>query len=480
MKSKAYLGVSLLAVLACAFPGANGALAAGKTLGTIPAANVAGAPTDVPTLLVTNKPMSQVLPVDSADAAATNADAAAANADTAAALAGADAAVANTDAGIADLSRGPRLKPHVAGLVSTSGDGVYKDMMTEAPSINADTVLGKEYFSPADTTAAKKINELREEMFKLQSRVSDLSDRLGGIQQVGQELAANYYASVATINTQLQSGTTPGNPRLVERLSAAQDALETLSGNVADLNALALQISDAAAMSGYLQESARAAYGLTGSVEEDYARLAQLEDSISNTSVLIERLLNNVNDDITRSAAYLSSERSNLRTLSLAIANGDLYGRSLANRPFLSVAQSTVAADMAAANRGLAAQPASLGMAQPASLGGPTPQAQAALSSPRPLVVIRFDRPDVDFQQAVYQSVSEALERYPNARFELVAVAPGAGNPARKAIESTRSRRNAEKVLRTLTQMGLPAERIDLSAMTNDNAQTNEVQLYIR
>jgi hypothetical protein len=440
--SKWLLGVSVLALLAVA----NGpAQAAAKALGTV---STASAPADdVPTLVVTNKPMSAVLPSVSTD---------------------------DLDNGTLPSLGAKPLKPSVPGLASTADEGVYKGMMTQAPNIGADAVLGKDYYSPATTMAAQKIDSLRNEMFNLQSRVSELSDRLAGIQQVGQELAANYYASVATINTQLQSGTTPGNPRLMERLTGAQDALETLSGNVADLNALALQISDSAAMAGYLQESARAAYGLTGSVEEDHARLAQLEDSISNTSVLIERLLNNVNDDITRNAAYLNSERSNLRTLALAVANGDLYGRSLSNRPFLSVAQSTVAADMAAGANSATGQRAGMtpvAMQQPAT---------GALPSPRPLVVVRFDKPDVDYQQAVYQSVSDALEKYPNARFELVAVAPGAGNPARKAIESTRSRRNAEKVLRTLTEMGLPAERIDLSAMTNDNIQTNEVQLYIR
>lgn len=444
--SKWLMGVSVLALtLAFSVPAA---LAATKSLGTVPASGaVADASADdVPTLIVTNKPMSAVLPGGGGRGVSTD----------------------DLDNGTLDAKGARPLRPSVPGLVSTSDTGIYKGMMTEAPNIGADAVLGKDYFSPANTMAAQKIDQLREEMFTLQSRVSELSDRLSGIQQVGQELSANYYASVATINTQLQSGTTPGNPRLMERLTAAQDALETLSGNVADMNALALQISDGASMASYLQEATRAAYGLTGSVEEDHARLAQLEDSVANTSVLIERLLNNVNDDITRNAAYLNTERSNLRTLALAVANGDLYGRSLANRPFLSVEQSRVAADMNAANPNL--QPASL------TMGGP----KGALPSPRPLVVVRFDKPDVNYQQAVYQSVSDALEKYPNARFELVAVAPGAGNPARKAIESTRSRRNAEKVLRTLTEMGLAADRIDLSAMTNDNIQTNEVQLYIR
>jgi len=421
------------------------ASAAPRSLGSVQVASNDAAPASddgIPTLVVTNRKMSDVLP---------------------------DVGTGNAQPGTDGL------KPDVPGLASTADTGIYKSMMTEAPQISPEAVLGKDYFNQTDTTAAKKIDEIREEMFSLQSRVDELSSKLASDQQVGQELAANYYAAVATINTQLQSGTTPGNPRLEERLKTASDALETLSGNVSDLNALALEISDAASTANFLQQSARAAYGLTGSVEEDYARLAQLEDSVSNTAVLIERLLNNVNDDITRSAAYLSSERSNMRTLSLAIANGDMYGRSLSNRPFMAVAQSTISADMAAANAGQA------GM-QPASLGGPVPAPVASgnVPGPRPLVTVRFDRPDVDFQQAVYQSVSEALERYPNARFELVAVSPGAGNPARKAIESTRARRNAEKVLRTLTQMGLGSERIDLSAMTNDNIQTNEVHIYIR
>ena len=48
----------------------------------------------------------------------------------------------------------------------------------------------------------------------------------------------------------------------------------------------------------------------------------------------IERILNNVNDGITRTSAYLTTERHNLRTLALAVTQGDLYGKSLANRPF--------------------------------------------------------------------------------------------------------------------------------------------------
>src|SRR5262249_50768015 len=160
----------------------------------------------------------------------------------------------------------------------------------------------------------------------------------------------------------------------------------------------------------------------------------------------MERILNNVSDDITRTTTYLSSERDNMRTLSLAVKNGDMYGKSLANRPFSGAG---VFQQASASPQDIQAA----ATAQPAVLSG----------GPRPLVKIRFDRADVDYEQPVYLAVNEALQRYPNAHFDLVAVHPTSGNAAEVAIESTKARRNAERVLRTLTEMGLPLDRINLS-----------------
>lgn len=340
-----------------------------------------------------------------------------------------------------------------------------------APAVLPNTVLNENYFAPVETMASRKVVDIRDEMFGLQEGVASLSDRMARLESTSQDLAAAYYANVATISTQLQSGTTPGNPRLLERLSEAQEALEVLAGHVADLNTLAIEVSDTASIASFLQESARAAYSLNGSVEEDHIQLAQLEDQITNTIVVIERLLNNINDDITRSAAYLASERSNLRTLSLAIANGDLYGRSLANRPFSNVGPSATAAALAGQGGPITTNMPSTAMQAPGVMSP---------AQPRPLVVVKFNRPNVDYQQAVYVAINEALERYPNAQFELVAVNPTQGNAARVAIEKTKARRNAEKVLRTLTQMGLDSSRITLSSLANEAIQSNEVHLYIR
>jgi len=101
------------------------------------------------------------------------------------------------------------------------------------------------------------------------------------------------------------------------------------------------------------------------------------------------------------------------------------------------------------------------------------------LPSSRPLAIIRFDRANVEFDQPLYKAVSKALEQRPNATFELVAVAPSSGGTARVALNSNKARRNAENVMRSLQRMGLPPQRIAITARTSRSAQTNEVHLYL-
>lgn len=342
-----------------------------------------------------------------------------------------------------------------------------------ARSIDPSEVAGDTYFNASDVTVVgRKVDDLRNELFNLQGKVSQLAERLSALEKDGQGKSAEYYAAVATISTQLQSGTTPGNPRLVSRLANARSSLETLASNVASLNDLAMEISGAASMSSFLLESARATYSLSGAVEEDHVRLAQMEDAINNTVVVINRMLDNVNDDITRTVSYLSTERENLRTMSLAVTTGDLFGKSLSTRPFSSAALAHFGNDTQ-----MVASPAAY-----APEGQPItpPQAASIPGGPRPLVKIRFDRADVSYEQPMYIAVNEALTRYPNARFELVAVHPNNGNTAAVAIESTRARRNAERVLRSLTEMGLNLDRIDLSYSPSVEASTSEVHLYVR
>jgi hypothetical protein len=344
---------------------------------------------------------------------------------------------------------------------------------SEAPVITPAEVLGDSYYnSRGETVVGQKVDTLKAELTELQSRIGRMAGTLSSIENNGQNQAAAYYASVATISTQLQSGTTPGNPRLLQKFMTARQTLDQFGNNVATLNDLSLQISNAASHASYLLETVRATYSLSGAVEEDHVRLAKLEDQINDTNVIIDRMLNNVNDDITRTTAYLNTEHDNMRTLALSIESGSMFGKSLSDRPFSNAQLANFNPAAAGSMNGMS----NSGMAA----GMPPMAAPQEPSGPRPLVKIRFDRPDVDYQQPLYMAVNEALKRYPNARFELVAVHPTQGNAAEVAIESAKARRDGEKVLRSLTQMGLDLDRIDLSYTPSAVATTSEVQLYVR
>ncbi len=355
------------------------------------------------------------------------------------------------------LARTPALIVSNDPLPASLASQVYAKPVP-SPVITPNQLLGS-YYEQGSTMVSRKINEIQRDLTGLQSTVGNISQKLLTLQKTNQTTSAEYYASVATISTQLQSGTTPGNPRLLQRLSTAQSSLDQLENNAQRLNDLSIEAANASSMASFLLEGTRAAYGLTGAVEEDHVLLAQMEDSINNTVTVIDRLQNNISDDTSRTSAYLNTERNNLRTLTLAVSNGDLYGKNLANRPFSSVAKESNILQQAAAA---------------------TPAAPPAPSNPRPLAKIRFDRPNVNYQQALYMGMNEAMAKYPNARYEVVAVHPSVGNTAQMAIENTKARRNAEKVLRSMTEMGVPGDQIDISTAPSSDATSSEVQIYIR
>ncbi len=301
------------------------------------------------------------------------------------------------------------------------------------------------------TYVGQKVSNLRSDLQRLQANINQHNQELQQSRQAMASDAGSYYSLVASINSRLQVGTTPGNPQLVAQWTQAQTALSRLNDDITRLNTISNAAASDSALAAYILESVRAAYGLQGAVDEDHRQLAILENDCNRTVVLIDRLLNDLSEDISRQSNYVSNERRNLTVLSLAIKNGELYGQSLNNRAFASAA----------------------GAQQVAS-------ATPAVAGRQPLMVIRFDRPNVAYEQALYSAVSRALDRRPGATFDVVAVSPSGGNAGQAALNTSTSKRNAESVVRSLTNIGLPPDRINLSATSSASAQGNEVQVFVR
>jgi len=178
--------------------------------------------------------------------------------------------------------------------------------------------------------------------------------------------------------------------------------------------------------------------------------LGILEDETNRSLVLIQRLLGELSEDISRQTAYVGNERARLTTLANGIKRGVMYGEALAS---------------GASASGI-----------PVAGGGGGSLALAG----RPLVVIRFDRSDVDYEQSLYSALTRALESRPDARFDVVSVAPTGGSATQMRRSQTQSRQYAEAVMASIADMGLPASRLSISSTTSSDVSSNEVRVYMR
>ncbi len=319
--------------------------------------------------------------------------------------------------------------------------------------------------SATGTFVGAKAAQLLVELENLKSVIGRRNAEFQSIHNTTVQNSQQYHATVAAINARLQVGTTPGNPLLVRQWNVAQSELDRVRTDIAAMTTMGNEVAADSSMASYLLEATRAAFGLSGAIDADHRRLEGTEDEVNRTIVLIERLLGEINEATNRQTTYVNNERRNLMTLSLAIKNGEAFGVSLGSPSFAAPTATPLArATIGPANGGI-----SRGLA---NLGG--------LPSRRPLVVIRFDRPDVPYEQALYTAISRALERRPSVRFDLVAVTPNFGSPSQVALNTNNAKRNAQRVMRSLVDMGLPASRVTMASQSSTGVRTNEVRIYVR
>lgn len=357
--------------------------------------------------------------------------------------------------------------PPPASIKSTKQSSKESVAQKEDDSVSSSTApqLGSSRFQPTPITpgietgtfVGQKVSQLRNELSQLQSNIVTQNQRLQSIRTQITQTSQRYHGTVAAVHARLQVGTTPGNPVLVNQWNEAQTELDRLGDGINLLNSLANSVASDSAFAAFLLESTQATFGLSGAIDEDHRQLVILEDETNRTVVLIDRLLNELSEDVSRQTAYVGNERSNLTDLSLSIKNGEIIGPSLGRKTFSSI-----------------------GMSRTNMKTNSAAPTKSTLMSKQPLVVIRFDRPDVPFERALFAAISRTLEQKPNSHFDLVAVAPNRGTPAEMALNISRSKDHASRVLRAMTDMGLPGARVALSAMTSERASSNEVHIYIK
>ena len=298
------------------------------------------------------------------------------------------------------------------------------------------------------TAVSGTIATMRSQIMTLEEHLAANAARLTELRNQGADAASSYQDAKARITTRLQVGTTRGNPELVNEWNVAQSALDAIATNINNLNALGATIAADSSAAHFALDQIQATYNVSGAVDEDHRQLRVLEDETNQTIVLIDRILKSTSENTQRQTAYAANERANLTTLAAAIKNGELYDSDL-GAPAL------------------------------ASAGGPMSASTLAMAG-TPLVVIRFDHPGVDYQQILYAALTQALQSRPNAGFSVVAVSPTRGTAAAVQLAQTSAKNHAQEVLRSMTDMGVPATRLAVASATDPSATSSEVRVFVR
>ena len=332
--------------------------------------------------------------------------------------------------------------PPDAGAPPTTAAPVSVPLTAGAAPVATITPVTIDNGPDTGTAVNKTIQSLRAQVAGLQQKLAANSQHLADLRNQGAGAAGSYQEAKARITTRLQIGTTRGNPELVAEWNSAQGQLDALSANVNGLNTLGTDVTNDSSTAHYALNQISATFNVSGAVDEDHRQLQLLEDETSQTIVMIDRLLSEVSDAIQRQTAYVATERANLTTLSSAIKNGDFYGGGVTGALGSGGAQMTTAGT--------------------------------------PLVVVRFDHPNVDYQQILYAALNQALQNRPGASFQVVAVSPTRGNAASVQIAQGAARRHAEDVMRSMSDMGVPATRMGVASTTDPGTSVSEVRVFVR
>lgn len=334
------------------------------------------------------------------------------------------------------------------------GSDVQESAANDSDAANVGIMLGTTDFKPVNvsevsdtgTFVGKKVLTFRNELNQLQSSIKNNNNQLQRVRKSVVSNALQYHKTTGMIEAKLQVGTTPGNPRMFEMLSSAQNNIQTMNTDLAVLNQLSASISADTANTDYLSEAIRSAYTISGAVDEDHAHLRTLENEANQTSVLMHSLLNEVNGDITRQQQYIDTANNTLTSLNDAIKVGS-FG---INNPTLS---------------------SSTGFVRRTPLAGVQQPSAASSSLNRPLFAVNFTNSNVKYHDGLKQAVSSAVAKKPGAMFDVVAVNPLKGQSAQEY---------ASAIFQDIIGMGVSADKVNITSRTDASTTSPQVMIFVQ
>ena len=305
---------------------------------------------------------------------------------------------------------------------------------------------------PTGTFVGGKINQFRADLSSIQNAISSHNNDFLRFKDLVDEQTSVYQGLSSAIRSRLQIGTTPGNPILVGQWNDAQRALEDIQNNVNNLQIVNNRVTADAALITHLKNAIDSSFFISGAIDEDHNQLKVLNDDVQRTSVLYARLMDELEQKISREIMILNDERQYMKKLAEDVETGK-FGSRVSSPPTSSGSVSSNTNDEKKIET----------------------LKIAPLNYDNAILVIKFDDTNFDYSNALFESISNALEQMPSANFEVVAVSPTGG-----ASFSDKARQRASEVFSKIIEMGVPSERVSLTSSNSTTAQAEEVHIYLK
>ena len=299
---------------------------------------------------------------------------------------------------------------------------------------------------PTGTFVGGKINQFRSDLASIQTAISAHNNDYLRFKDLVDEQTTVYQGLSSAIRSRLQIGTTPGNPILVGQWNDAQRALEDIQNNVNNLQIVNNRVTADFALISHLKKAISSSFFIAGAIDEDHNQLKVLRDDVERTKVLYDRLMEELENRISREIGILNDERQYMKNLAVDVEIGK-FGNSVSSPP-ANVSVSTTSSSITKF---------------------------APINYDNALVVLKFDDSNLDYSAGLFETISSSLDQNPSAKFEIVAV-----SPTGVASFATKARDRAALVLRQITEMGVPSERLSLTSSNSSTAKAEEVHVYIR
>lgn len=298
------------------------------------------------------------------------------------------------------------------------------------------------------TAVSQTVQSLRSQLEDLETKLASSAQRYADLRSSGLQNSSAYEAASAQVSARLEAGTTRGNPELIAEWNTAQASLDSLTGNINGLAQLAGEVSNDTSAAHAQFDTIQSTFDVSGAVDEDHRQLTVLSNEAGQTAVVLDRLLRNVKQALEHETAYVARERGDLVRLAQAIKAGNYS-------PYVSASREAAPRERAA------------------SVRAPEAAVAQANETGSPIVTIKFDRAHPSYDQELYSALSSALATKPSASFDVVGVASN-------RVAQTGAVHDARAVMRSMGQMGVPASRMSVAALSDTAITANEVRVYVK